>query len=76
MEEGEVDEVDAGHDKPDDGHHGADKGGKHKSDKSGGDSKHKANKHGGSDDKLTEGEAKLMAGLARKLLGDCQEMGR
>ncbi len=60
----------AEHGKADDAHHGGEKG-KDSKHKSGGDSKHKA-KHG--DDKLTEGEAKLMAGLSRKLLGDCQEM--
>jgi hypothetical protein len=74
-DEGMEEEPASEHAKTDDGHHGADKGkdSKHKAEKSGGDSKHKANKHG-ADDKLTEGEAKLMAGLARKLLGDCQEM--
>jgi hypothetical protein len=74
MEDDMADEPASAHAKPDDSHHGADKAkdGKHKADKSGGDSKHKANKHG--DDKLTEGEAKLMAGLSRKLLGDTQEM--
>ncbi len=74
MEDGMVDEPASGHDKAEAGQHGAESGkdSKHKADKSGGDSKHKASKHG--DDKLTDGEAKLMAGLARKLLGDSEEM--
>ena len=63
----------AEHGKAEDAHHGAEHGkDKHKADKAGGDSKHKPNKHG--DEKLTDGEAKLMAGLSRKLLGDCEEM--
>jgi hypothetical protein len=70
LDDGLFEDVESAPAKASDGHHGADKG-KHKADK-GGDSKHKANKHG--DETLTEGEAKLMAGLARKLLGDCQEM--